>query len=116
MVFVNEYTADNTEFAALLRRDGRPDFRMRDVELLVRHFAFTRFLPRYTGNLKDLLDLTCKELNHEMIESEASVRDQAEQCLEGIRAVTRIFGADAFRRWNRNSYERPFNRALSLTP
>ncbi|WP_345461362.1 DUF262 domain-containing protein [Nocardioides marinquilinus] len=112
VAFVNDYTAENTDFASLMRRDGRPDFRMRDVELLVRFFAFTRFLPEYTGNLKDLFDFTCKSLNVEMAKDPSRVEAEAQQCLEGVRAVTSIFGRDAFRRWNLNQYERPFNRAV----
>jgi hypothetical protein len=112
VAFVNDYTADHTEFASLLRRDGRPDFRMRDVELLVRFFAFARFLPTYTGNLKDLFDQTCQSLNAEMDHNIAAVHLEAEECLDGLRSVRKIFGSDAFRRWNYDEYERPFNRAV----
>lgn len=112
VAFVNDYTADHTDFASLLRRDGRPDFRMRDVELLVRFYAFARFLPLYTGNLKDLFDSTCQTLNDEMDRDSSAVLQEAEDCLAGLRAIRSIFGSDAFRRWNFDQYERPFNRAV----
>jgi len=109
--FVNRYTTENLEFSALLRRTA-PDFRMRDVELLVRHFAFLHFLPDYNGNLKDLLDGTCARLNKQWgVEAEVYRRD-AQQCLSGIKASVETFGDDSFRRWNDNRYERPFNRAV----
>lgn len=40
-----------------------PDFRMRDVEFAVRFYAFQYHLHDYRGNLKQLLDDTCAELN-----------------------------------------------------
>jgi|GEM_PF-156244 len=113
--FVNEFTADNIEFSSLLKKSTVPDFRMRDVELLVRYFAFTQFLSEYHGNLKNILDLTCETLNSRMKSNgtERIVRE-ANQCLESIQAVNTIFQGDAFRRWNdgKDAYERQFNRAI----
>ncbi len=43
--FVNDFTAKSEAFHRMLRR-RTPDFRMRDVELLVRFFAFDRFSSR----------------------------------------------------------------------
>jgi hypothetical protein len=112
VAFVNEYTLANPEFSSMLRRDGRPDFRMRDVELLVRYFAFARYLDRYNGNLKDLLDRTCEGLNVEMAHGPANIESEADACRLAIASVQKVFGEHAFRRWNRNAYERPFNRAI----
>ena len=109
--FVNEYTTDNLEFSSLLRRTA-PDFRMRDVELLVRYFAFLRFLPSYTGNLKDLLDATCERLNEDWASASARLRDEAQQCLAAIRTTVEVFEEFGFRRWNKDRFERPFNRAV----
>ncbi len=109
--FVNTYTVEHLEFAQLLRRD-KPDFRMRDVELLVRYFALIEFLPNYNGNLKDLLDETCMELNRRWDSSAPAIHQQADSCLLAIQATTEIFGQNSFRRWNFGRYERPFNRAI----
>jgi hypothetical protein len=109
--FVNDFTADNSEFYSLFRRD-KPDFRMRDVELLVRYFAFRYFLPDYVGNLKPLLDTTCDRLNKDWAQSEQMIREEATACQRAISAITQIFGEEAFRRWNGRFFERPFNRAV----
>ena len=109
--FVNEFTASSEAFHEMLRRKT-PDFRMRDVELLVRFFAFDRFLPDHFGNLKPLLDLTCESLNSFWASEEEQIRTQASRCEQAIRATMEIFKGHAFRRWNEGRYERPFNRAV----
>jgi hypothetical protein len=112
VAFVNEYTTEDLTFARLFGRKVGPDFRMRDVEMLVRYFAFARFLPKYGGNLKNLLDLTCKQLNKEWSRERQRVEVQAQECAEAIKAIVAIFGKNAFRRHNGEEYERPFNRAV----
>ncbi len=109
--FVNFFTAENEEFHRLFGR-STPDFRMRDVELLVRYFAFIRFLPLYIGNLKPLLDTACMDLNASWQTQEAEIVKDAEACRDSIEMVFEIFKDDAFRRWRRRRYERPFNRAI----
>jgi hypothetical protein len=88
------------------------DFRMRDVELLVRFFAFARFLAHYEGNLKKFLDETCRELNRVFAEEQAGIEADAAHCEDAIRATQSIFGRNAFRRWNGERYEGRFNRAV----
>src|SRR5579859_2413807 len=56
----------------------RPDFRMRDIELLVRYFAFKNFGDDYTGNLKDFLDGACKKLNSNWKKNQPAVQRQAD--------------------------------------
>ncbi|MFD5902504.1 DUF262 domain-containing protein [Streptomyces microflavus] len=112
VAFANRYTTEDSTFARLFGRKNGPDFRMRDVELLVRHFAFIRFLPDYAGNLKDLLDLTCARLNKTWDAERYLAEEQARGCAEAISVVSEIFGKNAFRRHNGEDYERPFNRAV----
>ncbi|KUN80360.1 hypothetical protein AQJ66_26865 [Streptomyces bungoensis] len=112
VAFVNEFTTEDLTFARLFGRKDGPDFRMRDVELLVRYFAFARFLPAYSGNLKYLLDLTCSKMNSSWKRERQEVEEQARQCSEAIRAISAIFRDKAFRRHNGEEYERPFNRAV----
>ncbi len=109
--FVNDFTAKSAIFHEMLRRKT-PDFRMRDVELLVRFFAFDGFLPQHFGNLKPLLDLTCEKLNAAWPEDEDTIREKAKDCEGAVKAVLTIFDEHAFRRWNDGRYERPFNRAV----
>jgi Protein of unknown function DUF262 len=109
--FVNEFTQRSEPFKAMLNlRD--PDFRMRDVELLVRFFAFDYFLPRYTGNLKPFLDGACETLNAQWTSLSTEIEDRASACETAIMTTLEVFGDAAFRRWNQEAYERPFNRAV----
>jgi len=91
----------------------KPDFRMRDAELLLRYFAYENFAADYKGNLKDFLDSTCKILNREWERRAGELREQAEQCERAIRDTFRIFGEDsAFRKWDGEKFEPRFNRAV----
>jgi hypothetical protein len=91
----------------------KPDFRMRDAELLLRYFAYVNFIQDYAGNLKDFLDSTCKNLNKEWDKRKTELQKQAEQCERAITATFKIFGDDeAFRKWDGEKFEPRFNRAV----
>jgi hypothetical protein len=110
--FVDERSGTIAGFRTLLKLT-KPDFRMRDAELLVRFFAFKNFLPKYKGNLKSFLDDTCAELNEQWAKREDHLKEQADQLEEAISASFAIFGEDhAFRKWEGGNYERRFNRAV----
>jgi hypothetical protein len=111
MSFANDFTAGSQIFHKMLRR-STPDFRMRDVELLVRFFAFDRFLPTHYGNLKPLLDTTCARLNEDWADEHDRIERRARECERAIDATLAVFGDHAFRRWSHDRYERPFNRAV----
>ncbi len=91
---------------------SEPDFRMRDVELLVRFFAFRNFGEEYRGNLKDFLDTTCDMLNKGWSSRENQLRSQAGSLDSGIELAYRVFRGFPFRKWNSNAYEGRFNRAV----
>jgi hypothetical protein len=91
---------------------SRPDFRMRDVELLVRFFAFQDSLATYNGNLKWFLDDECKRLNTRWASVESEVRAKAAEMEAAISASYEIFGKDAFRKYDGGAYEGRFNRAV----
>lgn len=90
----------------------KPDFRMRDVELFVRFFAFQDSLATYDGNLKSFLDDECRRLNNRWASEEPGVRAKAAEMEAAIRASYEIFGKDAFRKYDGATYERRFNRAV----
>lgn len=112
--FTNDYTAEHPEFARLFRKNATVDFRMRDIELLIRHFAFARFLHTYDGSLKNLLDSTCMALNTSPDLGDTGFTPAADECLAAIQAVNTIFGPNAFRLWREQdqTYENRFNRAI----
>ncbi len=90
-----------------------PDFRMRDAELLVRYYAFRNFLQSYRGSLKQFFDDTCKSLNEDWETKSAEIKEQAEDLEIAIEATSSIFDNNqAFRKWDGNRYQGPFNRAV----
>jgi hypothetical protein len=92
---------------------SRPDFRMRDVELVVRYFAFQRFLPKYRGNLKKFLDEACVDLNELWPKEEEQIRKLGDQLEEAVLAAIKIFGRlHVFRKWDGEDFEAPPNRAV----
>jgi Protein of unknown function DUF262 len=111
MDFADDFASESSAIREALRI-SKPDFRMRDVELLVRYFAFTDFLPLYDGNLKRSLDRTCERLNEEWRDREDRIRADAARCEVAITTTLDIFGSEAFRRFSGGSWERRFNRAV----
>ena len=90
-----------------------PDFRMRDVELLVRYFAFKNFIGYYTGNLKEFMDHTCLSLNIEWAAHRDLLMAQADDMDEAIEATFGIFGDEnAFRKWDGERFQPRRNRAV----
>ena len=90
------------------------DFRMRDVELLLRYVAFHYFLPQYRGNIKKFLNMTCEVLNKEWDETEDDIKDVVNQFEHAVEATISIFGDKYFARvWvsENEAYRSQFNRA-----
>jgi hypothetical protein len=91
----------------------KPDFRMRDVELVVRYFAFQLSLPAYRGNLKKFLDVTCDSLNKDWHTKELQIQDVAVQMDEVIQAAVKIFSLQhVFRKWDGEKFGEHLNRAV----
>ena len=91
---------------------NKPDFRMRDVELLVRYFAFKNHVGSYSGSLKDFLDDTCRDLNKRWKHEEKAIRKQADEMEQAIELSFQIFNGNAFRKWDGQIFEKRFNRAI----
>ncbi|MCW2948895.1 MAG: hypothetical protein JWR24_5612 [Actinoallomurus sp.] len=109
--FLDDHSATSTALQLALKI-SRPDFRMRDVEILLRYFAFQNFLDDYRGDLKKFLDRTVERLNGYWTKRESEIRRQASECDAAIEFTIRIFNNNAFFRWSDGKYERRFNRAV----
>lgn len=109
--FLDDHASESTSLQRALKLSG-PDFRMRDVEILLRYFAFSYFLPEYRGDLKKFLDGTTEKLNERWLSGRAEIQESALQCELAIDCNIAIFGSDAFHRWDRDHYENRFNRAI----
>lgn len=109
--FVARYS-ENSQAVQRVLGLQKPDFRMRDVELLVRYFAFRNRISVYAGNLKKFLDDTCNELNRDWGVKKNEIRRQAEEFDAAVETAFVIFGENAFRKYDGDQYERRFNRAV----
>jgi hypothetical protein len=109
--FLDDYSSESAPLHRVLGIDN-PDFRMRDVELLLRYFAFSYFISEYRGNLKAFLDEACDKLNARWEAESVDLEQDARECDLAIETTYAIFGEHAFRRWGGERYERRFNRAV----
>lgn len=109
--FTVEYSGASAGLRRLLKAK-QPDFRMRDVELLTRFYAFQNFLDTYNGNLKAFLDRTCSQLNQDWGPRQASLERQAEEFEAALDACFTIFDGNACRKSDGNTYETRLNRAV----
>jgi hypothetical protein len=109
--FTVDYSGTSVGLKKLLNAQ-HPDFRMRDVELLIRFYAFQNFLKIYSGNLKAFLDHTCSQLNRDWETQRAFLEHQAEEFEEAVKAIFMIFGQNACRKSDGTIYERRLNRAV----
>lgn len=90
-----------------------PDFRMRDVEMVIRFFAFRYFIEQYDGNLKNFFDTTVKILNTDWNNRMERINEDSVQLEQAIRLTFQIFGErDAFSKWNGTNFQGKFNRAV----
>ncbi len=106
--FVDDTALASPTLRTLLSR-STPDPRMRDVELLVRYLAFRRFLPTYTGRMKEFLDVTCQKLNDGWPAGEVGIREDLTDFDLGVEALIAIFTKELLAR---KPNSRPFNRAI----
>ena len=91
----------------------KPDYRMRDTEIVVRFFAYKNFIDKYNGNLKDFLDGTCENLNNSWKKDEKKIKNQAMELENAITATFEIFGEkDAFSKYSKDSFSGIFNRPI----
>jgi Protein of unknown function DUF262 len=90
------------------------DFRMRDVELLLRYVAFHYFLPQYDGNIKKFLNMTCEVLNKEWKDKKDDIRSVVGRFENAVETTISIFGEKNFAHvWvsEDEAYRSQFNRA-----
>lgn len=109
--FADSFSAETQQIRNALRIK-KPDYRMRDVEVVVRYFAFKNFIESYTGNLKDFLDKTCESLNEEFESNNINILNQAENLKSAIDVTFEIFGQNAFNKFSDGKYTGVFNRPV----
>lgn len=111
MDFLDEKSCESDALKDILNLK-KPDFRMRDAELLLRYYAFKNNLNTYAGSLKAFLDGTCEELNTNWVEKQDEISQQLEAFELAHSRVKSIFGGNAYRKWTGVKYESRFNRSI----
>lgn len=106
-----EIISEKPQFQEMLNFSS-PDPRMRDVEIVIRYFAFKNLINDYKGKLKYFLDETCRLLNRDWNRWESKLKTQAEELMVAIDVTKSIFGEDAFSVWYRDEFTRRFNRPV----
>ncbi|MDV6367443.1 DUF262 domain-containing protein [Bacillus cereus] len=86
------------------------DPRMKDVELIIRYYAFRFFLHEYDGKLRKFFDLTSKTLNELWEAQQKELSSELKNLQTAINLVFEIFDEDAFRKYVDGSYSRQFNK------
>lgn len=109
--FIDEASAESAGLRKVLKLK-KPDFRMRDAELLTRWYAFQKFGARYAGDLKRFLDESCGELNRVWNEVSEQVNSDLLEFEAAVATSYKIFESNAFRKWTPQGYEGRFNRAI----
>jgi uncharacterized protein with ParB-like and HNH nuclease domain len=110
--YINEYTYDSNIMKGVLKIN-KPDARMRDVELLIRYYAFKNYLNEYKGNLKEFLDNSCEKLNQEFKNNKNKYKNQLNEFETAIMYTTDIFGEKSrFSKYINGSYTNTFNRTI----
>lgn len=110
--FVNEESAKSNEIQQMLNLK-RPDFRMRDVEILIRYYAFKFYLTTYSGSLQAFLDFTCSKLNEDWSNQCEDIFSELSEMKLAICAIRDIFGPEnAFKKYKNSKYEDKYNRAV----
>jgi uncharacterized protein with ParB-like and HNH nuclease domain len=118
-LFPGEFTnrldeaACNSKSLQILLRIKEPDFRMRDVEILLRYLAFSFFISDYSGNLKQFLDETCSKLNDNWAIKMDEIEEKINNFEDAIFSAIEIFGKDRVgRKWTHDGFESRLNRAV----
>ncbi len=109
--YTDQFSIESRQIKKVLNIE-EPDYRMRDIELVIRFFAFKFFVHEYNGNLKKFFDDTVEKLNNSWPEIEPVVVASAEELNNAIDFSYQIWGDSTFRKWKENVYQGRFNRAI----
>lgn len=110
--YIDDRATQSQQLLNLLKLK-EPDFRMRDVEILVRYVAFKNFLNEYAGNMRAFLDMTCDKLNQNWELKSDLIDNQILEFEKAIDTAKDIFGENNIgRKWTADGFETRLNRAV----
>jgi hypothetical protein len=113
---VDEFTWTSPNLQKLFQTpSGDADFRMRDMELVIRYIGFARYLRSYRGNLKRFLDMVCKIENETDTPGHARAANDLELFDQSLATLFSIFSEkEIARKWDALAcrFKGPMNRAI----
>lgn len=110
--FINDYSERSVALRDIFSGE-EPDFRMRDVELATRYLSLVFFIDKYSGNLKNHLDITVNLFNDNWKRYERDVTIALERFEQSYRASVAVFTRDhVFKKWNDDGWSNRTNRAI----
>ena len=111
--FADEFSITSEGIQKMLNLK-KPDYRMRDVEMVIRFFSTKYYLSKYEGNLKKAFDETVKNLNDSWARNENKIKNDANNLDRAILFTIDLFGGvrHAFSKWNGKTFQNNFNRAI----
>lgn len=97
----------------VMNLDG-PDNRLRDIEILLRLFAFTLLPERYQGNLKKFLDEAMEQIDSKWSKESGSIKEHYKLINRAIDSLKDVFGSyqKIGRKTTKGHFEGRFNRVL----
>ncbi len=111
--FANRVASESKSIKRILKlKKDALDFRMRDVELLIRYMAFQYFADQYHGSMQAFLDKACEQLNKDWAKKENEIENQAQLFESAADCSYGIFGENAFNKYKSGKYESKINRAI----
>ena len=110
--FVSKESGTNERLQQMLNIK-KADFRMRDVEILIRYFAFSFFADDYSGSMQGFLDLTCEKLNKSFDLQKDEIEAAMDRFNRAVDLTNDVFiSGTAFKKFNGKGYEDKYNRAV----
>lgn len=111
--FADDFSISSSGIKKMLNL-SKPDYRMRDVEIVIRYFANKYYLKSYEGNLKKAFDNTVKLLNSKWEVDKDKIIKDANDLNDAILFSIDLFGGErqAFSKWLGNTFQNNFNRAI----
>jgi len=107
---IDEYLLASEAFKRIFGNEL--DKRMRDSELVLRFLAFDRSLTDYRGDFKEFLDSTTRYFEDDWTTRQAEASEALARFDMALNSAHSIFGADSFKKWIGDKYERVINRAV----
>ena len=91
-----------------------PDKRFRDIEILLRLFAFTMYPKEYKGNLKKFLDDKMGEITKGWTNMHSQIQDQYDKINLAIELLKEVFGDYRLigRKYDTDEFSNRFNKVL----